>query len=233
SLGGHLSFVTCDANFVRVVKDAAKKCGIGEIVFVYDLLAESLIALGDNSRGKVLLVDSGYITTGAAVISPRGVLKKTSCDYGGGYITALLYEKFGLSLETAEELKRKINLGMMRSPESLYRIYDGNKTVVLPASEVNDAVRESLDELVGELDAFIAESEMGDNLKILLTGGGLAYLRGVREHISDRLDIPVEIFAPPSVQFSKCFDTSKVALLECALRDKEKTGRIKFLTIEE
>ena len=88
---------------------------------------------------------------------------------------------------------------------------------------VNEIALDAVDSFAGFVSEFIEEnaSIFADNLRIYLTGGGLAYLRGIKSHLSARLGAPVEILAPKVPMHNKPDESSVFAMLNFALKDRE------------
>lgn len=63
--------------------------------------------------------------------------------------------------------------------------------------------------------------EYPDYLPIYLTGGGLNYLRGIRDYLSRKLGRRIELINPTLPQISKPDFSSEIGLLDMALQNQD------------
>ena len=231
ALAGNLTYYLLENYFAVTVRKALSEVGVKKISFVYDGYAEGAFLLGKVQRETpVLLVDSGYITTTSSVLLGDGVIAKDSLDFGGGHITAALLQRFSLSLDGAETLKRAVNLGLNGKERAVYRIETEDGIAEFPAGEVNGIVVECLDVLAGNVDALLEENAMrpGAPVRVFLTGGGIACMRGAKEHVAGRIGFAVETVSPSVPHYNKPYESSRLSLLDYALREKEKKKNFLF-----
>ena len=223
-LGGLLSYVLCDKFFIKLFENICRKACIDEVEFISECLAESLLLFTDEERQyNRILVDVGYITTTMAVVRGNGILFQKAFSFGGGHITAGLMEKLGVSFDLAELLKRKINLGYDVNADGVYKLLLNDEEYRIPLQKANVAVRFSLDELAEKLEAALRECpiELTANVNVSLTGGGLAYMRGGKEYLSNRLELGVGVVAPRVPYMNKPDESACLGLLNYALIKNE------------
>ena len=185
-------------------------------------LAQTLYLVDPETRDRIaVLVDIGYITTTFSIIQGDGILYQRSFSYGGGYITASIVEKFGITFDVAEKLKRKLNLSCV-STKSAFDVLDGENGEYYPIDGVKSAVMSSLDVLCENIADSFDQSGfiVPDYVSIMVTGGGISYIRGAKEHISNRLGSAVEIIAPKVPLMDKPTESSILSLLDLALEQK-------------
>ena len=221
-LNGKLSFVICSNYFIEVVKPTLESAGVGEVECVSTSLAQTLYLVDPETRDRIaVLVDIGYITTTFSIIQGDGILYQRSFSYGGGYITASIVEKFGITFDVAEKLKRKLNLSCV-STKSAFDVLDGENGEYYPIDGVKSAVMSSLDVLCENIADSFDQSGfiVPDYVSIMVTGGGISYIRGAKEHISNRLGSAVEIIAPKVPLMDKPTESSILSLLDLALEQK-------------
>ena len=227
SLGGLITYQLCENYFSELVRTAVAKVSKASVRFVYDGYAEGRFLLGDDAVDAVkVIVDVGYITTNSTIFVGDGVIAKDSLDCGGGYITAALVEKYGLSPGAAERLKREISLGYVRGGQSKYVVEES-----YPVEEINETVKGVLDEIAGNVDEFLEENSGKVNVgEIYLTGGGISYMRGAKEHLAGRFGQAVDVLVPAVPQYNKPVYASAISLLDFALAERKTNAFLRIFT---
>ena len=218
-LKGKLSFVLCSNYFIEAVKPALNFSGIENVEFVSSSLAQALYIVDAEVRDRIaLLCDVGYITTTVSIIQGDGLLFQKSFPYGGGYVTAALTQKFSMDFDVAEKLKRKINLSCITT-SSNYDLIDGDNGEYYSIEEIKNTVKGSLDNLCENLSLALEESgyTLPEYVSLMVTGGGISYIRGAKEHVSSRLGMVVEIVAPKVPLMDKPTESTVLSLLDIAL----------------
>lgn len=217
-LKGKLSFVVCDNRFIDTVSSVLKVGGAERIEFVSTSLAEAMYLLGADARDRIAeILDVGYISSTFSVVQGDGILFEKSFDYGGGYITAALTEKFGISFEEAEKIKRKVNLSKISV--GAFDVIESEDGRYYNAAEVIETVAESLDLLCENVENAIEESGyvIPEYVPLFVTGGGITYIRGAKAHLSARLGGVVDVIAPKVPLMDKPIKSSELSLLDIAL----------------
>ena len=220
-LNGKLSFVVCSNYFIEVVKPTLESAGVREVECVSTSLAQALYLVDPETRDRIaVLVDIGYITT-FSIIQGDGILYQRSFSYGGGYITASIVEKFGIAFDVAEKLKRKLNLSCIAT-KSAFDVLDGENGEYYSIDDAKNAVMSSLDVLCENIADSFDQSGfiVPDYVSVMVTGGGISYIRGAKEHLSNRLGSAVEIIAPKVPLMDKPTESSILSLLDLALEQK-------------
>lgn len=218
-LSGKLSFVLCSNYFIEAVKQPLLDCGFKNVECVSSALAEALYLVDAETRDRIAVIANvGYISTTFSIIQGDGLMFQYSFPFGGGYITAGLVEKFSLPFEVAERLKRKVNLSCLSSNSSL-DVLDGENGEYYPISDIKNSVKSSLDILCEKItEAFdMSGFIIPDYVSLYITGGGISYIRGAKEHVSARLGMPVDIISPKVPLMDKPSESTILALLDLAL----------------
>ncbi|MBQ8427393.1 MAG: pilus assembly protein PilM [Clostridia bacterium] len=221
-LKGKLSFVQCSNYFIEAVKPALVTAGIKNVECVSSALAQAMYLVDAETRDRTaILADIGYITTTFTIIQGDGLLYQKSFAYGGGYITASLTEKFNLEFDVAERLKRKINLSQISTSAS-YDLVEADNGEYYNLEELKQTVKNSLDGLCESIADAMEQSGyvIPEYVPLLITGGGISYLRGAKEHVSDRLGTAVGIIAPKVPLMDKPTESTALSLLDLALEQK-------------
>lgn len=217
-LKGKLSFITCDNKFLETVVSPIRDAGVKKVECVSAALAQGLYLVDPETRDRIsVIADIGYISSTFTILQGDGILYQQSFGYGGGYITAEISRKFDLDFEVAEKLKRKVNLCSL-SVGGSYNLIDCDNEYY-NAEEVKRAVLVSLDELCEKLSEFFDNSgyAIPDYVPLCITGGGISYIRGAKEHISGRLGMMVDVIAPKVPMMDKPTESSVLSLLDLAL----------------
>lgn len=221
-LNGKLSFVLCSNYFIEAVKAPLVAAGINNVECVSTSLAESLYLVEAETRDRIaILLDIGYISSTLTIIQGDGLVYQSSFSYGGGYITAALVEKFSIPFEVAEKLKRKVNLSCVTS-SSAFDVLDGENGEFYPINDVKKTVLSSLDALCESVADALESSGfiVPEYVPLMITGGGISYIRGAKEHVSGRLGCTVEVIAPKVPLMDKPTESSVLSLLDLALEQK-------------
>ncbi|MBR1983842.1 MAG: hypothetical protein IKA12_04055 [Clostridia bacterium] len=217
-LKGKLSFVLCRNYFLDIIRTALKMGGVNNVEFVSSSLAQAMFLVNAETRDRIAeIVDVGYISTTYTLVQGDGILYQKSFDYGGGYITAALTERLETDFETAETLKRKINLS--RISNHALDIIDDDKGKYYSVEEIKATIKTSLDDLCENISLAIEESgyAIPEYVPLMVTGGGIALIRGAKEHVSSRLNNVVEILTPSIPLSEKPTSSSVLSLLDLAI----------------
>ena len=221
-LKGKLSFVVCSNYFIDMVKTSIEMAGIKHVECVSTALAEALYLVEAETRDRIATIaDVGYINTTFTIVQGDGILYQKSFAYGGGYISASLTERFSVSFDVAEMIKRKISLSHTSIEPSLDFIEDDDGNYYM-CEDIKKTVAFSLDTLCESLAEAIESSgyKIPDYVPLMITGGGISYIRGAKEHISARLGTAVEIISPKVPLMDKPTESAVLSLLELALEQQ-------------
>ncbi len=215
-----VSYVFADNRFVKTVEQALGEIGLHNYEFISSSLAESIYLLDEQTRTDgVVLIDCGYITTGIAHCLGDGVLDLKSFSLGGGHITSDISELLKIPFESAEELKRKMVVSLDAKPQDYYEAMVNGKPTKFSAKTVNDIALARVDMILEAILKSFADFShlMNGETKVFLTGGGLAYTKGMRDYISNYFKREVTIIAPSPLQFNKPDLSSEISLLQVAI----------------
>ena len=218
-LKGRLSFIVCDNYFTDIFRPVIKSLGIEKVEFVSSCLAQALYLIEPELRDRIALVcDVGYITSTLMLVQGDGILFEKSFTYGGGFITAAITEKYQMEFDCAENLKRKVNLSCNTSSKD-FDLLEADNGQYYSVEEVKNIIKNSLDLLCEFISDALDESgyDIPDYVSLMITGGGIANLRGAKEHVSGRLNTVVEILAPKVPLLDKPEQASLLSLLDIAL----------------
>ncbi len=217
-LKGKLSFVLCDNSFIEICRSAMLTCGFKSVEFVSNALAQAMYLIDAETRDKVaVLADVGYISTTVSVVFGDGIIYQNSFDYGGGYVTAGLSERYSIDFAEAEALKCNSSISriFITDNEELIQLSDGR---LISAEDVKKCICYSLDAFC----ELITESLDNSGLKIPeyvpihVTGGGLL-LRGAKEYVASRTGKVIEVAKPIVPLMDSPLQSSALSVLDIAL----------------
>lgn len=221
-LGGVLSYITAEVRFSGFIRKILADMGIASVEYVSSVLAESLLLFDETERDNTsVLIDVGYFTTSVAVIRGDGILSLGSFSLGGAHITGDLAEALGISFTDAENLKRKVVLSINASDNDIYEIGGDNGVKTLSASLVNEIVIHRVF-VIGKMVEKCLEMckyETPDYIPHSLTGGGISYIRGAKDVLSQKLGRNVEVVTPRLPQVNKPDMSSSWGLLDMAIKN--------------
>lgn len=221
-LGGVLSYITAEVRFTGFIRKILADMGITSVEYVSSVLAESLLLFDETERDNTaVLIDVGYFTTNVAVIRGDGILSLGSFSLGGAHITGDLAEALGISFTDAENLKRKVVLSINASDNDIYEIGGDNGVKTLSASLVNEIVIHRVF-VIGKMVEKCLEMckyETPDYIPYSLTGGGISYIRGAKDVLSQKLGRNVEVVTPRLPQVNKPDMSSSWGLLDMAIKN--------------
>lgn len=221
-LGGVLSYITAEVRFSGFIRKILADMGITSVEYVSSVLAESLLLFDETERDNTaVLIDVGYFTTSVAVIRGDGILSLGSFSLGGAHITGDLAEALGISFTDAENLKRKVVLSINASDNDIYEIGGDNGVKTLSASLVNEIVIHRVF-VIGKMVEKCLEMckyETPDYIPYSLTGGGISYIRGAKDVLSQKLGRNVEVVTPRLPQVNKPDMSSSWGLLDMAIKN--------------
>ena len=221
-LGGVLSYITAEVRFTGFIRKILADMGIASVEYVSSVLAESLLLFDETERDNTaVLIDVGYFTTNVAVIRGDGILSLGSFSLGGAHITGDLAEALGISFTDAENLKRKVVLSINASDNDIYEIGGDNGVKTLSASLVNEIVIHRVF-VIGKMVEKCLEMckyETPDYIPYSLTGGGISYIRGAKDVLSQKLGRNIEVVTPRLPQVNKPDMSSSWGLLDMAIKN--------------
>lgn len=223
-----VTYVLCENYFIDTITKILNDLGVSDINFVYSGQSEGRYLIEREERETPsVIIDVGYITSDISIHHGNSIIAKSSCDFGGGMLTFTIVQGFDLMPDIAEDLKRKVNLGYSNDEDDVYTVATENGVVELSTYEVNEKIVECVDTYVGDVCEFLEskKSIIGEEYQLYLTGGGISYLKGIKTYFLTRFGLPVEILSPKVPFFNKPSESSKFALLDYALKDKEKKSK--------
>ncbi|WP_338473241.1 rod-share determining protein MreBH [Niallia sp. XMNu-256] len=198
----------------RAIIDAVKNAGAKKVYTIEEPVAAAIGAgMPVDEPVANVIVDIGGGSTEIAIISFGGVVACHSIKMGGDRfdedIIQYVKKKYNILIgePTAEAIKKEIGQALRQHEELTMEVRGRNlvdglpKTITLSSFEVYEALRESLYQIFEALRATLEDSPpelSGDIVDrgVILTGG-CSLLKGLKEWLSEVIDVPVEIAESP------------------------------------
>ncbi len=219
-LSGFVSYTLAETNFLDFVENVLGELGIKNSQYISSTVAESLFLFEPEIRDRyALLVDCGHISTSVMLVRGDGVLFQNSFSMGGGHITGDLSQCLKISFFQAESLKRKVVLSLLADDTDFYEIAGKDYMIPFGAKTTNEIVTERIDIISSFILKCFAKCEYDfpDFIPVYLTGGGMCYIKGIRDYLSKKLGRRVEISAPPIPQLNRPHFATSLGVLDIAL----------------
>lgn len=232
-LSARVSYVLAENNFLDFISNIMLEIGVKHVMFVSSNLAEANYLLDPEIRDRyAILVDCGYLTTNVMLCQGDGLLFLNSFSLGGGHITGDLCEVLKINFTQAESLKRKIILNWQAEENDTYEVL-GNEFISTYSAKVSNEIAESRIEILANYIQKCLERceyEFPDYLPVYLTGGGLSYIKGIKDFLGRKLGRRVEIMSPNLAQSTRPDYSSELALLAMAIYQSENGYNIIYST---
>ena len=198
----------------RAVRDSAEHAGAKQAFLIDEPMAAAIgIGLDVSEPVGNMIVDIGGGTSEIAVIALSGIVVDESIRVGGDEFDDAIVQFFRrnhnmlVGHRTAERIKCEIGSAVELDPELEMTIRGRNLVSGIPKvhTVTSEDVREALKEGVQQITAAVVRClertppELGSDILergIMLTGGG-ALLKGLDQHIRNRVDLPVYVAEDP------------------------------------
>ena len=209
------SFVVADATFLEDMQARMEEQDIHINGYLSPALGEALLLIPPEERDKVaVLVDVGYLSTEVMFVQGDALIRHEVLPMGGGHLTADLAMELSITMDMAEELKRKYTFGIGQDQLSVTDPDGQNVSfpretvlaVIEPrVAELSDMVRDTIEKYA---------SELSQRSTFYITGGGLILMRGGRETISSVVERTFKAPTPPAIKLNSPVYSSAIGLLE-------------------
>ena len=183
----HVLMAACKSDKIANVKQAIQLAGKQPVIIDVDAFAlQNCYEVNYHPRpGEIVaLLNVGAATMNINILNGTRSIFARDASAGGSQYTSLLQKELGLSFEQAEGVKRGMAL-----PEGVE---------ARPIQPIIETVSEALAlEVKKTFDFYRATVQEGEATiqKILLAGGG-SKLPGLAEFLTQKFEIPVEVFDP-------------------------------------
>lgn len=228
-LTGLVSFSFMKKYFRNTVAPILLEKGINKVYYVNGCEAQGCyIASTTMKDGYSLIIDIGYITTNVMLCGGKGLLFQRTFALGSGYLASDLCQVLGFDFNFAMSVLEKVNLNLEVKPGDAYSV--GGRMV--DANQINAVIKAR----IGQIADYVRKSfstcdkQIPNNTPIVVTGGGLAYLRGGVDYLGRELEKQVRLYNSVNPQTNRNEYTSAYGLIYEAIRTKTvKGGFFSFL----
>lgn len=220
-----VSCVLGEREFIARVHEMLDELNIDVFGFAALPYAEPLYVVPERERENATVVlDVGAWNTDICIVKNDALSWYALLEVGGDTITNDLAQGLGVSVEQAEQIKKRYVFGLETQGA------EGGADVAGDAGESRasyELVQEIIEARVDEICALalrrLEESGVPLNARthVYLTGGGLSLMRGSREFVEARLRMPTRIFHSDNSLMHAPYYTSAVSLLEYIFKDQQ------------
>ena len=228
-LKGFISYILAENNFIDFVQNILSIIGIKNAGFISDCLAETLYLFDPSIRDRyVLLVDVGYITTSVMLGRGDGLLFMKSFSMGGGHISGDLAMCLKIPFPYAESLKRKLIINWKPTENDTYELPTADLVTPISAVATNEIAIDRIDMICTYITKCLeqCEFEFPEYIPLYVTGGGLNYIRGIKDHLAKKLGKRVEFIAPALPNTARPDYSSEIGLLDVAISVNEDNNNL-------
>lgn len=214
------SVIACEKSFISLMDSIFQDVGIADIEYLPTCLATATMMIDKKAQdGGAILIDVGNVTTSIASVFNGCVVELMTFASGGGLINMDLMSMLKISYFEAEQLKRKTVLSMEATSEDYYEIFRDNKLVKFYSQTVNDIVKARVESMAGHMLSCLEKfsSDITHETMIYLTGGGLSYLVGATEIVSQILGKQIKLISSNELQYFRPDYTSSMGLLKMVI----------------
>lgn len=219
-ISGLISYSLAENNFLDFIEEILSEIGIKATTYINSCLVECLHLFEPQIRDRyVLLVDCGYITTNVMLARGDGLLYLANFSMGGGYITADLSQCLKINFNSAESLKHKAVISWQAGKDDTYEINSKDFVTPFSAKDTNQIICDRLDMIIKYIGKALDNCvyDFPEYIPLYLTGGGVCYIKGIKDYISKRLGRRVEIVTPNLPHISRPDSSSEIGLLDVAI----------------
>jgi len=228
-LTGLVSFSFMKSTFRNSIAPILMEKGVTKIVYVNGCEAQASFVTQSmfGTAGHAIILDIGHITTNVTLCGGNGVLFGKTFALGSGYLASDLCQVIGCDFNYAMSILEKVNLNLEIQEGDAYSI-NGR---MVDAKRTNEVIKAR----IGQIADYIIKSfnycnmPIPSNTPIVLTGGGLTYLRGGADCLASFLGKQIRTYESVNPQTRRNEYTSTYGLLAEAVKgNKSKGGVLSF-----
>ncbi len=224
-----VSFSFVKNYFRNSVSAALSQIGIKKVTYLNTCEAESQFIVQSTSQPDYcVILDIGHITSNVMLCGGKGLLFEKTFALGSGYLASDICQVEGCDFPTAMALLSKVNLSLEFRDGEVYNV-NGR---AFEAKRTNEILKSRIEQIANYIIKSFryCEKEIPYNSPIILTGGGLTYLRGGAHALSVCLHKNVIVYESENPQTNRNEYVSCYGLISEAIKNNSvKTGFFSFL----
>lgn len=213
-----VSFSFMKNYFRQTVAPILLEKGIKKVIYVNACEAQAMYVSNTMYiNGYSIIVDVGHITTNVSLVGGKGLLFAKTFALGSGYLASDLMQVMGYDYNFAMNILQKINLNLDIHDGDAYSV--GGRMV--DAKRANEVIKARVEQIAEHIVKSFryCDKEIPTNTVIVLTGGGLTYIRGGADALSASLGKPVKVYTSANPQtnhneYTSCFGLIYTACCE-------------------
>ena len=211
--------------FIKTVNSILAKIGVESVVYICasEAAAQYLLSQEERTRENIV-IDIGYISSSVMCAYGNSLIDLKAFSLGGAHISADLSECLEITFEQGEALKQEIVLSInSKRTEECYEVDVKNKILPVPINFANEVVKARLDMICQLIKKIIHTFgvENSQFVPVYLTGGGISYIKGVRDYLAKSIGRNVELIVPSMPELAKPHLSSVISVLDSALKNQE------------
>ena len=211
--------------FIKTVNSILAKIGVESVVYVCagEAQAQYLLTQEERTRENIV-IDIGYISSSVMCAFGNSLTDLKAFSLGGAHISADLSECLEITFEQGEALKREIVLSInSKKAEECYEVDVKDKVLPVPINYANEVVKARLDMICQLIKKIIHTFgvENSQFVPVYLTGGGISYIKGVRDYLAKSIGRNVELLVPAMPELAKPHLSSVISVLNSALKSQK------------
>lgn len=224
-----VSFSFMKNYFRNLVAPVLTQKGIKRITYINTCDAEAQFVVQSMSKADYcIVIDVGHITTNVMLTGGKSLLFAKTFALGSGYLASDLCQVEGFDFQTAMSVLEKVNLSLEFREGDRYTV--NGKT--LDAKRANEILKARIEQIASYVIRSFqhCDKDIPYNTPIVLTGGGLTYLRGGAYTLSSCLGKNITVYESANPQTSRNEYTSCYGLISEAIKNhSSQSGFLAFL----
>ncbi len=229
-LESFVSYTAADRVFMDNIEYMLDEVGLGVEGFIASPKVVGDLIFRESEKKTVIIVDSGYYSTDILIYENGGIIIHDNIQIGGFHIASDIMVKLQLDRDRAEFVKKNCSIGMDNIGVNKVIVDEDGTRISFPTGETQEIIEARVDEIIHIMLEMIEKTGMSvDNrTAVYVTGGGIAAIKGIREHITRIIGVNTKIFTPSRPIVSTPMQTNVCAGLEYVISTKGLVNNIKF-----
>lgn len=231
--------ITAPSASVQNLARCVQKSGIEVQGIILDPLAASEVVLTrDDKDLGVAIVDVGGEVTDISIFKGDNLIFTKMIPVGGSHITNDISIGLKIPFSEAELLKRQYgyaSVSMLKSEERIPLNSIGNNKGTITNKELVDIIEARVQEIYFLVNQELALSGYKDSLSrgVVLTGGGLSFIKGTIETAVSIIGLPVRVAAPSYIGVASPIYTTATGMVKDILSSRKATAMQKVPVLED